>query len=57
MVNLSGGIANLGGDSSVGSDVEEIVTWDYDLHTTKTFLVAALILPRNKYNSPKLDAQ
>ena len=38
MENLSGGIVDLGGDSSVDSDVEEIVKWDRDLCALKTFL-------------------
>jgi hypothetical protein len=57
MENSSGGIVGLGGDSSVDSDVEEIVKWDCDLHATKTFLMAAMILSGCKHNSPKLDVQ
>ena len=57
MANLSGGIVNVGGDSSVDSDVEKIVKWDPDLHATKTFLTEAMILSDHKNNSPKLDVQ
>jgi hypothetical protein len=57
MVNLSGGIVDLGGDLSVDSDVEEIVKVDRDLCATKPFLMAAMILSGHKYNSPKLDVQ
>ncbi len=57
MANLSGGIVDLGGDSSVDSDVEEVVKWNRDLHATKTFSMAALILAGRKYNSPKLGTQ
>jgi hypothetical protein len=57
-----GGIINLQGgssfnDGSVGSDVEEVVKWDQELHWTKTFLTAVLILSGHLYESPKLDAQ
>jgi hypothetical protein len=44
MANSSGGIDDLGGESSVDSDVEEIVKWDRDLRATKIFLMEALIL-------------
>jgi hypothetical protein len=57
MANLSRGIVDLGGDSSVDSDVKEIVKWDRDLSAMKTLLTSALILASCKYNSPKLDAQ
>jgi hypothetical protein len=56
-VNSSGGIVDHGRDSSVDSDVEEIVKWDCDLRALKTFLTAALILASCKYNYPKLDVQ
>jgi hypothetical protein len=54
---LPGGIVEIGGDSSVDSDVEEIVKWDRDLHATKTFSTAVMILSDRKYNFPKLDVQ
>jgi hypothetical protein len=57
MANLSGGIVELGGYSSLDSDVEEIVKWDRDLHAMKTFSTAVMILSGRKYNSPKLDMQ
>ncbi len=37
--------------------MEEILKWGHDLHATKTFLTAALVLTGHKYNSPKLDVQ
>jgi hypothetical protein len=57
MANLSGGIVDLSGNSSVNSDVEEIVKWDRDLRATKTFSMVVMILSGCKYDSPKLDVQ
>ena len=39
----------------VGSDVEEVVTWDQELCLTKTFLMAFLILSGRRFDSPNLD--
>ena len=55
---LPGGIICLDcSDSSIGSDVEEIVKWDDCLQKTKTFSMAYLILVGRKYGSPLLDKQ
>ena len=54
---LPGGIICLDSDSSIGSDVEEIVKWDDRLRKTKTFSTAYLILAGRKYGSPLLDKQ
>ena len=56
--HLSGGIICLDcTDSSIGSDVEEIVKWDDRLRKTKTFSMAYSILVGRKYGSPLLDKQ
>ena len=56
--HLPGGIICLDcSDSSIGSDVEEIVKWDDRLRKTKTFSTAYLILVGRKYGSPLLDKQ
>jgi hypothetical protein len=57
MAYLPGGIICLGCDSSIGSDVEEIIKRDDCLQKTKTFSMAFLILAGRKYNSPLLDEQ
>ena len=41
----------------VGSDVEEVVTWDHELRRTKTFSTAFLILSGRRFDSPNLDEQ
>ena len=41
----------------VGSDVEEVVTWDQELRRTKTFSTVFLILPGRRFDSPNLDEQ
>jgi len=41
----------------VRSDVEEVVTWDQELHGTKTFATGFLILSGHKFDSPDLDEQ
>jgi len=55
--HLPGGIICLDSDSSIGSDVEEIVKWDDRLQKTKTFSTAYSILVGRKYGSPLLDKQ
>jgi hypothetical protein len=56
--HLPGGIICLDcSESSIGSDVEEIVKWDDRLQKTKTFSTAYLILVGRKYGSPLLDKQ
>jgi hypothetical protein len=41
----------------VGSDVEEVVTWDHELRGTKTFSTGFLILSGCRFDSPNLDEQ
>jgi hypothetical protein len=41
----------------VGSDVEEVVTWDHKLRGTKTFSTGFLILSGRRFDSPNLDEQ
>ena len=48
MSHLSGGVIHLDGSDAdveeVGSDVEEVITWDHKLRGTKTFSTGFLIL-------------
>jgi len=56
--HLPGGIICLdSSDSSIGSDVEEIIKWDDCLQKTKTLSTAYLILIGRKYGSPLLNEQ
>jgi hypothetical protein len=53
----TGGVVNLEGDifskeGSDGSNFEEIIQWDRELHQTKTFSTALLILSGCAYNPP-----
>ncbi len=58
MAYLPGGIIYLdSSDSSIGSDVEEIIKWDDCLRKTKTFSTAYQILVGRKYGSPLLGIQ
>jgi hypothetical protein len=58
MAYLPGGIIYLDtSDSSIGSDVEEIIKWDDCLRKTMTFSTAYMILVGRKYGSPLLDIQ
>jgi hypothetical protein len=42
----------------VGYDVEEVLSWDRDLHSTKTFMMAFTILVLHcQYDAPKLEKQ
>jgi hypothetical protein len=57
MAYLPGGIICLDCDSSIGSDVEEVIKWEDCLRKTKTFSTAFLILSGRKYDSPLLNEQ
>jgi hypothetical protein len=61
MSHSSGGVIHLNGSDAdveeVGSDVEEVVTWDHELCRTKTFLTGFLILSGRRFESPNLDDQ
>jgi hypothetical protein len=62
MSHLSGRVIHLDEDSDagveeVGSDVEEVVTWDHKLRGTKTFSTGFLILSGRRFDSPNLDEQ
>jgi hypothetical protein len=56
-----GGVIHLNGSDAdveeVGSDVEEVVTWDHELRRTKTFSTGFLILSGRRFESPNLDDQ
>ena len=39
----------------VGPDVEEVATWDHELHGTKTFTTGFLILSGRRFDLPNLD--
>ena len=41
----------------VGSDVEEVLTWDHELRKTKTFSTGFLILSGRRFESPNLAEQ
>ena len=62
MSHSSGGVIHLEDSDAdveevVGSDVEEVVTWDHKLCGTKTFLTGFLILSGRRFDSPNLDEQ
>jgi hypothetical protein len=61
MSHLSGGVIHLNGSDAdveeVGSDVEEVVTWDHELRRTKRFSTGFLILSGRRFESPNLDDQ
>ena len=61
MSHLSGGVIHLDDSNDdveeVGSDVEEVVTWDHELRGTKTFSTGFLILSGRRFDSPNLDEQ
>jgi hypothetical protein len=61
MSHSSGGVIHLDDSDAevkeVGSDVEEIVTWDHELHKTKTFAMGFLILSGRRFESPNLAEQ
>jgi len=63
MSHSSGEVIHLDLDDSnadveeVGSDVEEVVTWDHKLRRTKTFAAGFLILSNCRFDSPNLDEQ
>jgi hypothetical protein len=61
MSHSSGGVIHLEDSDAdveeVGSDVEEVVTWDQELCRTKTFSTAFLILSGCRFDSPNLDEQ
>ncbi len=61
MSHSSGGVIHLEDSDAdveeVGSDVEEVVTWDQELRLTKTFSTAFLILSGCRFDSPNLDEQ
>ena len=61
MTHSSGGVIHLDDSNAdgeeVGSDVEEVVTWDSKLHETKTFLTGFLSLSGRRFDSPNLDEQ
>jgi hypothetical protein len=61
MPHLSGGVIHLDDSNAnveeVGSDVEEVITWDHKLRGTRTFLTGFLILSGRRFDSPNLDEQ
>ncbi len=61
MSHSSGGVIHLDDSDAnaeeVGSDVEEVVTWDHELRGTKTFLVGLLILSGCRFELPNLAEQ
>jgi hypothetical protein len=61
MLHLSGGVIHLDDSDAdveeVGSDMEEVVTWDHELCGTKTFSMGFLILSGCRFDSPNLDEQ
>ncbi len=61
MSHLSGGVIHLDDSDAnaeeVGSDVKEVVTWDYKLRGTKTFLMGILILSGCRFELPNLAEQ
>ena len=58
MSHSSGGVIHLDDSDAkvkeVGSDVEEIVTWDHELRRSKTFAMGFLILSGRRFESPNL---
>jgi hypothetical protein len=61
MSHSSGGVIHLddfnANAEEVGSDVEEVVTWDHKLCGTKTFLMGLLILSGRRFELPNLAEQ
>jgi hypothetical protein len=61
MPHLSGWVIHLDNSDAnvedVGSDVEEVVTWDHELCRTRMFLTGFLILSGRRFDSPNLDEQ
>ncbi len=61
MSHLSGGVIYLDDSDAnaveVGSDVEEVITWDHELCWTKTFLMGLLILSGCRFELPNLAEQ
>jgi len=61
MSHLSGEVIHLDDSNDdveeVGSDVEEVVTWDHKLCGTKTFMTGFLILSGRRFDSSNLDEQ
>ncbi len=61
MSHSSGGVIHLDDSDAnaeeVGSDVEEVITWDHKLHGTKTFLMGLLILSGCRFELPNLTEQ
>ncbi len=61
MLHSSGGVIHLDNSNAdveeMGSDVEEVVTWDHELRGTKTFSTGFLILSGRRFDSPNLDEQ
>jgi len=54
VIHLDDSDANV---EEVGSDVEEVVTWDHELRGKKTFAAGFLILSGRRFDSPNLDEQ
>ncbi len=58
MSHSSGGVIYLDNSDAnaveVGLDMEEVVTWDYELCGTKTFLMGLLILSGCRFELPNL---
>jgi len=61
MSHLSGEVIHLDDSDAdveeVGSDVEEVATWDHKLRGTKTFATGFLILSGRRFDSPNFDEQ
>jgi hypothetical protein len=61
MSHSSGGVIHLDDSDAnaeeVGSDVEEVVTWDHKLRGTKTFSIGLLILSGRRFELPNLAEQ
>jgi len=62
MSHSPGGVIHLddsdaNGEEVLGSNVEEVVTWDHELLGTKTFSTGFLILSGHRFDSPSLDEQ
>jgi hypothetical protein len=59
MSHSSGGVIHNSDANAeeVGSDVEEVVTWDHELRGTKTFSMGLLILSSSRFELPNLAEQ
>jgi hypothetical protein len=61
MSHSSGGVIHLDDSNAnaeeVGSDVEEVVMWDYKLRGSKTFSMGLLILSSRRFELPNLAEQ